>query len=149
MSNVLPPFLEEAQLGRGCSPMSEGAIQEYTMAVMLETAGDNPVPLEELRQQNIFVIEVILKRIEVMNLPISFTPEGLIAAYALTENVVGRAIALLIDCLTKWEGQTVTASMLADLYPFGFYSEETFSKYVNDYLKNPDLRSKIKWAEIY
>ena len=84
-----------------------------------------------------------------MNLPISFTPEGLIAAYALTENVVGRAIALLIDCLTKWEGQKITASMLADLYPYGFYSEETFSKYVNDYLKNPELRSNIKWAEIY
>jgi len=139
------PFLKLAKKGIGTAPMNDGTVQEYTMAVMMESTGENAVSLKELRKLEIFVIEVILKRIEVYNLPIKFTPEGLIAAYAITENNPGRAIALLIDCLTQWEGQTVKAAMLADIYPFGFYNEETFTDYVDNYLKP----SKIKWAELY
>lgn len=148
MEKIQAPFLEEAKKGKGCSPMSEGATQEYCMAVMMETGG-HAIPLEELREQNIFVIEVILKRIEVMGLPIEFSPAALVGAYAMTENNVGRGMALLIDCLTEHEGKTMTASMLADMYPYGFYSEETFTSYVDDYLKNPEMKPKVKWAEIY
>jgi hypothetical protein len=57
----------------------------------------------------------------------------------------GSTVALLIDCLNKYEGQTVTCAMLADLYPSGFYDEPTLMKYVDDYLKT----RKVKWAEIY
>jgi len=149
MSEVTTPFLDNAQKNIGCAPMSEGASQEYVMAVMMETAGDKAIPMDELRKERIHVIEIVLKRIEVLGLPITFTPEGLVAAYAMTENNPGRAVIMLIDCLTKHEGGTVTASMLADLYPYGFYSEETVIDYVDNYLKNPETRSQIKWAEIY
>lgn len=148
MSELTTPFLENAGKNIGCSPMSEGASQEYVMAVMLES-GEHSVPMEQLRDEKIFVIEILLKRIEVHNLPIKFTPEGLIAAYAMTENNPGRAVVLLIDCLTKHEGETVNAGMLAELYPYGFYSEETMCDYIDNYLKNPEVKPKVKWAELY
>jgi len=149
MSRVYPPFLEDAMKGKGCSPMSEGAMQEYAMAVMMETMGEKAIPMDELRKERIHVIEIMVKRIEVFKLPIEFTPEGLIASYAMTENNPGRAVTLLIDCLTKHEGKTVNASMLADMYPHGFYSEETLMDYVDNYLRNIEIRNQIKWAEIY
>ncbi len=148
MEYLNTPFLNDAKKGIGCKAMSDGATEEYVMAVMMETSG-HKIPIEELRNEKIFAIEVLMKRIEAMQLPISFTPTGLIAAYALVENNPGRAVVLLIDCLTAFEGKTVTAAMLADLYPYGFYSEETFMKYVDDYLKNVEKRSQIKWASIY
>jgi len=148
VARVHTPFLKEAKKGKGCSPMSEGATQEYCMAVMMESGGGG-IPMEELRAMNIPMIEILMKRVEVLKLPISFTPEGLVAAYAITENNPGRVVTLLIDCLTEHEGKTVNASMLADMYPFGFYSEETFTSYVDDYLKNPEVRPQVKWAEIY
>ena len=147
--SVTTPFLDNASKNIGCAPMSEGAAQEYTMAVMLESSGDKAIPLKELRKENITVIEIILKRIQVLNLPIEFTPEGLIAAYAMTENVAGRGVALLIDCLTKHEGEVINASMLADMYPYGFYNDVTFTDYVDNYLKNEEVRDDIKWAGIY
>ena len=149
MEQITTPFLENAKKNIGCAPMSDGAAQEYAMSVMMESNGEKVVTLEDLREENIFVIEAILKRITVLNLPIEFTPEGLIAAYAFTENVVGRAMLLLIDCLTLFEGKKVNANMLADVYPFGFYNEETSEDYINNYLKNKDIRDNIKWAGIY
>jgi len=149
VNNLETPFLSNAQKNIGCAPMSEGAAQEYTIAVMLESACEKSIPRDELRKEQIPVIEIILKRIEVLNLPITFTPEGLMAAYAMTEGNPGRAVTILIDCLTEHEGKTVNASMLADMYPYGFYSEETFTDYVDNYLKNPEVRNQIKWAEIY
>jgi hypothetical protein len=147
--DVIVPFLEDARTGKGCSRMSDGAAKEYVMAVMLESQGEKALTMEQLREENVFAVEVIMKRIEAYGLPISFTPEGLIGAYALSENIPGRVVVLLIDCLTKFEGQTVTASMLADLYPFGFYSEETFTRYVDKYLKDKDMRPRVRWACIY
>ena len=148
INEVKPPFLEDAAKGVGCEPLQKGPMEEYTWAVALETSGQK-VSLEELRDKRIFSIEVLLKRIEVLNLPIEFNPTGLIAAYAMSNNNPGRIVTLLIDCLTKYEGKTVTACMLADLYPYGFYNEETFAKYVDDYLKNPEVRGKVKWGTIY
>ena len=142
------PFPSKAKNSSFCTPMSEGAAQEYVMAVMLES-GDHNVDMEGLRSENILTIEIILRRIEAYNLPITFTPTGLIAAYAMTENVPGRAVALLIDCLTVFEGKTVTASMLAELYPYGFYSEKTFEDYVDNHLKQVDFRNSVKWATLY
>jgi len=148
MDSITTPFLEKAKIGQGCVRMSEGATQEYTMAVMMETMG-NGITMDQLRQERVPIIEIIMKRVEVMGLPINFTPEGLIAAFALSEGNPGRAMTILIDCLTEHEGGTVNASMLADMYPFGCYSEETMTDYVDNYLKDPEKRPKIKWAGIY
>ena len=149
MSEVITPFLDNASKNIGCAPMSDGAIQEYAMAVMMESSDEKAIPMLELRKEKIPIIEIIMKRIEVLDLPIVFTPEGLIAAYALTENNPGRAMILLIDCLTQHEGKTVNASMLADMYPFGFYSGSTVEDYINNYLKNEDIKKNIKWGWIY
>jgi len=148
MSRIYPPFLKEAQKGKGCSPMSDGAITDYAHAVGLETSGCAP-SMDELRDVKVLIIEIILKRIEVLSLPIKFTTTGLLGAYAFTENNPGKAMILLIDCLTIYEGKTITAEMLADIYPFGFYSEDTTNSYVDDYFKNLEVRPYVKWAEIY
>ena len=149
MVDIINDFLSNVQKGVGSAPMSEGACNDYAMAVMMESSEEQRVDLEELRKLNILSIEIILKRIEVLKLPIAFTPEGLLASYAMCENTPGRAVAILIDCLTSFESKTVTAGMLADLYPHGFYNEETFTKYVDNILKNPEVKNQIKWSNIY
>jgi len=149
MSNLETPFLNNAQNNIGCAQMSEGAYDELAWAIAWDSDEDKVPQMEFLRENKITVIEIILKRLEVLNLPIKFTPGGLIGAFAMTEGNPGRGVTLLIDCLTKHEGKTINASMLADMYPFGFYNEETFTDYVDNYLRNIEVRNQIKWAEIY
>lgn len=88
--------------------------------------------------------QIVKKRIEALKLPIKFTDWGLMAINALVR-VPGAAVALLIDALTMFENKEVTVSDLCELYPFGFYDEESFEKYIDDFLKP----RKVKWAEIY
>ena len=102
----------------------------------------SPINKEELSK--LFLAQIINKRIEVMKLPIKFTDHALVAVSAFCDRP-GYAVALLVDCLNKYEGQTVDCGMLADLYPMGFYDEPSLMKYVDDYLKP----RKVKWAEIY
>lgn len=89
-------------------------------------------------------IKILMKRVEAMKLPIKFTPAALIAIGTLVNNV-GDVVALLIDCLNKFQGQTIDVEKLSKLYPTGFYDEESFTTYVDDYLKP----RKTSWAKIY
>lgn len=126
-------------------PMDQKKSELFVMASMAEAlpGSTDRVGLEkDLDQQ--FFIKVLNARIEGMKLPIKFTPEGKLAILALSE-VVGAAVVILIDCLNAFEGKEVTAGMLADLYPVGFYDEKTFHRYVEDYLKP----RKCKWADVY
>lgn len=52
---------------------------------------------------------------------------------------------VLIDCLQKYEGQTITLNHLAGVYPEGFYDEKSFGTYVDKYIKT----RKAKWSKIY
>lgn len=92
-----------------------------------------------------FLAQVVQKRMEVMNLPIKFTDPALLSVDAFCTNP-GRAVLFLIDCLSKFEGQTVTVDMICkEVYPFGVYTDEEFKKIVDEQLKT----RKMKWSEIY
>ena len=135
-------FLEKAQSNQHTTPLGDEACKLYVMLTMAEMKGKD-VPLDdELKSHGTKILE---KRIEVLKLPIEFTNNAKIAIDCFTLGNPGKTVALLIDCLTKYEGQKVSVSMLSDVYPFGFYNEETFEDYVDNYLKT----NKAKWSEIY
>ena len=125
-------------------PMNDSQCRLFLMAAMMGKNEQQGPAAEEVDKE--FLIRVLNTRIEVLKLPITFSLSGKVAVLALCDRP-GYVVALLIDCLNAYEGQEVTASMLADLYPTGFYNEETFARYADDYLKAPN--KKVKWAEIY
>jgi hypothetical protein len=98
-----------------------------------------------LAEDPIFAVQILEKRIEVGQLPITFTASAKLASIAVTEGNPGRMVVLLIEALTKHEGETIDCNHIAELYPFGFYDETTFIDLVDNYIK-PRL---IKWSEIY
>ncbi len=91
-----------------------------------------------------FLTKILLQRIEAFELPISFTPVAALGIGALVKNP-GQTVALLVDALNKYEGESVDMEKLSELYPFGFYTQDSFEQYVDQYLKP----RKVKWAEIY
>jgi hypothetical protein len=98
----------------------------------------------EIEEKDIpIAAKIIQKRIDALNLPIKFTQRALLAVICFVDSP-GEAVILLVDALTKYEGKTVTLTDLIDLYPMGFYDENSVGKYI-DILK----ARKIKWSEIY
>lgn len=124
-------------------PMTNAQTQLFVACSLAEGKG---LPLTTEKELPFFSA-VVKQRIESMKLPIGFTPHALLAINALADRV-GSAVVILIDALTKYEGTVVTTSELADLYPSGFYDEETLTDYIDNYLK-PRNPTKVKWAEIY
>lgn len=112
----------------------------FVAAVMMEMTD---VPISPVVEEQ-FLVKVLAKRIEVMKLPVTFTPHAQMAVLGLCDRP-GAVVMLLIDCLNAFEGQTVTTEKLGDLYPEGFYDERTAMRYADDYLKS----RKVKWSEIY
>ena len=91
------------------------------------------------------VIRILDKRIEVMKLPIKFNLKAKLLLFVLTDSNPGRMMLALIDSLTKYEGKEVTEGEICDIYPEGFYSEESVLEYVEKYCKT----RLCKWSEIY
>jgi hypothetical protein len=98
--------------------------------------------LEELNEE--FLIQILDRRIEVMKLPISFSPAAKLAILALIDRP-GSVVVLLIDCLNAYEKLKVTVPLLVELYPEGFYDEPTLERYVEGYMKP----RKVKWSDVY
>src|SRR5512137_2310528 len=119
--------------------MSNIKSQLYLVGCLTDSEGKPSPSIDEQ-----FLVQILNKRIEVHKLPISFSDGAKLCVLALTDRP-GSVVALLIDCLTNFEGQTVTSKQLADLYPVGFYDEPTMIRYIDEYLKP----KKVKWAEIY
>lgn len=89
-------------------------------------------------------LNIVLKRIEVLELPIKFTQTALIATLALARNP-GKLVVLLIECLTMYEGKTIDVEKLSHLYPAGFYKEEALADIIDNYMKT----RKCKWSWVY
>lgn len=123
--------------------MSKDGTEIFIKCVMAEQAGAK-IDLHDGSLEVPFLTDILLKRIEGLKLPIAFTPIAALGINALVNNP-GKAICLLVDALNKYEGETVTMEKLSELYPSGFYTEDSFEKYVDEYLKP----RKVKWAEIY
>lgn len=129
---------------RGLNPtyqrMNEDQSKIFVVGTLQEAQEDKEMP--EVKAS--FLIQVLLKRVEVLALPISFTNGALTCILALVDRP-GALVILLIDCLNAYEGKRVSAADLADLYPFGFYDMKTLQRYI-DTMKGG---SGIKWAQLY
>ena len=115
-----------------------------TLNEMADKKGEKPSEEVMRAVEGSFLIQILNKRIEVFKLPIQFTSSAKMAILAYVDRP-GSLVALLIDCLTAYEGKTVDVNMLVELYPDGFYDEETMIRYIDEYLKP----RTVKWAEIY
>jgi hypothetical protein len=123
------------------APLSRQDAETLLQLGMLERQG-YVVPDEDL--ENFLLAQIVKRRIDVMNLPVKYTNLGLAAIGCFAHNP-GQAVALLVDFLTKYENGTITVENLCELYPFGFYNEDSFTDYVDNKLKT----RSVKWAEIY
>ena len=122
-------------------PLSHEDAKSLFQFMMLEK--DNvEVPDEDLK--DFFLAQIVKSRIDGMKLPVKYTNLGLVAINCFAHNP-GQAVALLIDFLTRYENETITVDKLCKLYPFGFYTDEAFTDYVDNRLKT----KSVKWAEIY
>ena len=80
-----------------------------------------------------------------MKLPIKFTLKAKFILWVLTEQNPGKMMVALIDCLTHYEGTEVTDDQVCELYPDGFYTDDSVRNYVDNYCKT----KLCKWSEIY
>lgn len=132
----------------GFKPEYEAMTKEQTELLMhilfsRTHMGNKEVDLPE--EDKPWPIKMIEKRIEVLKLPIKLETSAKLAMVILTGGNPGKMNAALIDILTKYEGKTVTSDEICELYPMGFYTEESVHDYINNYLKT----KKVKWSHIY
>lgn len=127
----------------GFNPIYQQLTDEQSrMLISILLSNNEPdIPENEIP----FPIKIIEKRIDVLKLPIKLTTTAKLLLLVLTDGNPGKMVTSLIDCLVKFENQTVTKDMVCDLYPNGFYNENSFIEYVDNYLK----LKKSKWSEIY
>ena len=145
-------FQSDVKLADNAQEMSKEATADFMSCCLLERkVREEPMPaFEELP----FCAKIILKRIEVYELPIKFTLASLLALVSLAEQNPGRCIVALIDCLTAYEGQTINTEKLVKLYPNGMYNELKMREYVTflQHCKanpNEGLSGGASWAFIY
>lgn len=145
-------FISKLQYSANCAQMVIKQFEmlmlaAYTYVKECEDPKRYKQKLEENSDTLPMIPKIIRKRIEVMQLPINFTISGLIAIDALACGNPGKAIAILIDCLTSFEGNLAVSAddLINKIYPNGFYSDDVFIDYVDNYIK----QRKVKWAEIY
>lgn len=141
-------FQEKAKQKRFTTPMSEEAAKNYIYATLNEfqSKDKGTVYLDSiLEEESIFPFKVLQTRIDKGKLPIRFTLMGALAAVSLADGNIGKVVTILIDCLTVYKDQDITASKISELYPWGFYNEETFEDYVDNYLKE----RKCEWSYLY
>ncbi len=143
MSNSINNFTNPAGIELQSEAMNEDGSSIFIQCTLAELSGAS-IDLEAKDFEIPFLTQIILQRIKAFSLPIEFTPCAALAINALVNNP-GKAIALLVDALNKYRGEVVNMDKLANLYPNGFYTEDSFEKYVDEYLKP----RKVKWAEIY
>jgi hypothetical protein len=136
----------EKTWAEGLNPSYKAMTDKETIFFIAGTLLEvRPAPVEQVKfLEEEFLIKILLKRIEVFKLPISFDTSGKMALLSFVDRP-GAVVALLIDCLNAYEGQVINAEKLAGLYPTGFYDEDTLSRYIDSYLKP----KKVKWSELY
>ena len=122
-------------------PMDKEQSELFLYAVLLEEKPD--IKISENAYP--FGSQVVKKRVEALKLPISFTPGGYLALGILSNSNPGRAVIALFDCLSEYEGKTVSSKDVADLYPWGFYNEDSCTDIIDNWMKP----RKHKWAHIY
>jgi len=125
-------------------PLTKDRLIFLTKLIMIDQAGHQCEPTEDAPMP--FLSQIAKLRVEAFKLPISFTTNGYLTISALAHNP-GAAVIVVIDAVTKFEGrkEPIGPADLCELYPNGFYDDETMCDYVDNYLKP----RKVKWAEVY
>jgi len=143
--NIKRLFYKKAQERKSTISLTEKAAEIYMVLTLAENRGikdELKIPEKDFP----FTSKIVQKRIEFLKLPINFSKVALFAIDVFAMGNPGKAVALLVDCLTKYEGNlNISVKDLTELYPWGFYNTETFEDYIDNYLKP----RKVKWAEIY
>ena len=138
------PFLKKAQSQTNTTPMSDEVSELFIMITLADQKGKQVTEdLQDLAQDPL--CDVLLRRIKVFELPVKFTPNGLLALSLLAGGHMGKTVIGLIDAVTKYEGKPVTFSDVVELYPFGMYNDETAKDYIDNYLKP----RRVKWSDVY
>lgn len=115
------------------------------VSLLINEREQKPLPEHiKTRVNDHLATQIIKKRIETANLPISFSDMAYLAIPVFCL-VPGHVVLLLIDCLEEFEGKEVTVDKLCMLYPAGFYTQEEFEKIID----NRDEFSKRKWSYLY
>lgn len=126
--------------------------EKTTDLVRLIALSHQKLPIELTEEEMPFFCKVIQKRIDVLKLPIKFDIYSMLSITCFCD-VVGQAVVLLIDCLTKFEKEiteenpiiNMTIDKLCDVYPWGFYKQKEFERYAETELKT----RKAKWGGLY
>ena len=142
------------------SKISEEKMKLLVKLILAENDNINLISITEIKNEtSLYLSNIILKRIEVLKLPIKFTYNALASVNIFVDRA-GSAVLLLIDCLNNFnENHTVTVKDLCKLYPFGFYDEENFVKRIDEIKEQKDQYidaknnnkelPKIGWNYIY
>lgn len=143
-------FYEKAQQKENTKPLASDAAYLFAISAMLDQLSTPREVAESEYPQFGFVPAVIGKRLSVLGLDgIAFAESGIAGLNAIADGNPGRAIVVLIDLLTKYsepgKKKLITSVDLADIYPFGHYSDEVLRDYIDNYIKP----RKVKWSEIY
>jgi len=118
--------------------------QKILMSMVLSEMSKDDIS-EMMKEVNqIHLIQILKKRIEVLELPIKFNDYALGAILSFCDRP-GAVVLLLIDCLQEYENEEVTVDKLVNLYPFGFYNEQAMIDRIDNEIKT----GKSKWSEIY
>ena len=100
---------------------------------------EQETPDFEVKEEDLHLLgKIIKKRIDVLKLPIKFNNIALLSVTIFCA-VPGHAVVLLIDCLNKYENETVTVGKLCELYPMGFYTDKEVQRYVEE-----EIKTKLK-----
>ena len=121
-------------------PLSDEDTKLLIKLTMIELSGQDLPDSGDLP----FTCQIIKKRIEAMKLPVIIKNTGLLGTLCFAKSP-GQAVTLLIDFLTMFEGKELSVSNLCEVYPWGFYTEEALTDYIDNVLKP----KKSKWSEIY
>ena len=134
--------------GQHFKPMTEDGTKLFAEALMVEMSlykqGRDAFEFNIPKEERSMAMEILLKRIEALKLPIKFSPLAMCAMEALVDNP-GKVVVTLIDCLVKYPNEVVDVSKLTEVYPWGFYSDKAFDDYVDNYLKP----KKSMWSSLY
>jgi hypothetical protein len=78
-------------------------------------------------------INVLLRRLEVMKLPIKLTM-GAYVIMSVYPKVIGGTVVMLVDMLENYKDKLVGVEEIAETYPYGFYNETALVKRI-EFLK--------------
>lgn len=141
MKEVKVKLYPDSRSESNTHPLDEDGAELYLLCASRPWITDrSPLPYDHMPLGS----QIIHARVEGMKLPIRFTTAALVAASALGTNP-GKAVVVLCDCLSAYEGDAVTFEKLTALYPWGFYKDEVFREIVDEWMKT----GKHKWAHVY